>query len=144
MEIKTKLLGLRKLGILYGFCAIALIPWIITLANTLPERYRSQHWRGAWVGFDIFVVVWLLATAISVYRRSLWAIMTATATGVLLIVDAWFDVLTARSGKPALEALLLAIFIEIPLAMLSFWIVGNYIRVHNKSTKESESRVSVK
>jgi hypothetical protein len=58
--------------------------------------------------------------------------MTATATGVLLVVDAWFDVLTARSGKPALEALLLAIFVELPLSALSFWIVGNFIRVHKK------------
>ena len=47
----------------------------------------------------------------------------ATATATLLVVDAWFDMTT--SGEPRgqfFEALVLAVFVEIPAAVFSIYV----------------------
>jgi hypothetical protein len=41
------------------------------------------------------------------------------ATATLLVVDAWFDVSTAGGGRNTLEALVMALFVEIPAALFS-------------------------
>jgi hypothetical protein len=49
-------------------------------------------------------------------------------TGTLLICDAWFDVLTTRTGTELLQAALEAALIELPLAALCFWMATNLAR----------------
>jgi hypothetical protein len=62
----------------------------------------------------------LLATAWAAWRQRAVLILFAIIMATLLIVDAWFDVTTARRGD-FLQSLLLAVFAEIPLAALLFW-----------------------
>jgi hypothetical protein len=47
----------------------------------------------------------------------------ASATAALLVVDAWFDVLTAPRHQ-LLQACVLALLVELPLAVLSLLIAG--------------------
>jgi hypothetical protein len=105
--------------ILYGLLAVVTIPWTFYLALTLPTRHIAHHWDVAWVGLDTGLIIMLTATAIFAYRKSRWVVVAATATTTLLIVDAWFDVWTARSGKGFVSALVLALGVELPLAIIT-------------------------
>ncbi len=116
------------LAAFYAFCAVVLIPWVIALANVLPKRYVSPNWRPAWIGLDVMLIVMLIASAIALVKHSLWIIMTTSIVGAMLLLDAWFDILTASKGGPLTSALASAVFIELPLVVLSFGIAGHTIR----------------
>ena len=103
--------------------ALFLVPWAFWLSRTLPATHTSRHWGLAWAGFDAALAVVLASTAFSAIRHSPWLVAVASATGTLLVVDAWFDVLTAQSGSERAVAAAEAAFVELPLAALSFWIV---------------------
>jgi hypothetical protein len=97
--------------------AAVLIPWTAYLAATLPVDYSAHNWDATWVGFDSALVVLLTTTvALALMRRRL-VMATAFATGILLICDAWFDVMTAApADRP--EALAAAALLELPVAVL--------------------------
>ena len=98
--------------------AIALVPWIVNLALTLPQRYVATDWRLTWVGFDIALLAFLAATAWLGWHRRQLVLLTAFTTGVLLCCDAWFDVTTAEHHDRFTSVA--AAFVEIPLAILLF------------------------
>jgi hypothetical protein len=95
--------------------AIALIPWTIYLSLTLPQSYTAQHWQATWVGFDVLLLAFMIATAVLGFLQHHWLTLFAFATGVLLLCDAWFDVLTAKRGD-FLVSVLTAVLGELPLA----------------------------
>lgn len=95
--------------------AIALIPWTVYLGLTLPQSYTAQHWQVTWVGFDVLLLVFMIATAALGFAQHHLLSLFAFTTGVLLLCDAWFDVLTARRGDFAVSVLIAA-FGELPLA----------------------------
>ena len=107
---------------LFLVLAVLLIPWIVYLGLALPERATSAHWDVAWVGFDAMEFLTLALTGWFAYRRSPWVEMAATASAVMLVVDAWFDVTTANKGWDLVQALMLGVGIELPLAAVSLWI----------------------
>jgi hypothetical protein len=95
-----------------------LIPWTVYLAITLPDRYVARNWVGTWVGFDIMLVAMLAATVVFGWRRRQLLFPTAFASGVLLVCDAWFDVLTSQPGADFVQALGSALLLELPLAFV--------------------------
>ncbi|SPM38336.1 hypothetical protein BN971_00913 [Mycobacterium numidiamassiliense] len=95
--------------------AIALIPWTVYLGLTLPQNYNAQHWWLTWVGFDLLLVALMVATAVLGFIRHHLLTLFAFATGVLLVCDAWFDVLTAKRGDIVVSVLTAALG-ELPLA----------------------------
>jgi hypothetical protein len=99
-------------------CVVTLIPWIVYLANTLPDHYVARNWVATWVGFDVLLLVMLTATAVAGWRRRQLLFPTAFASGVLLVCDAWFDVMTSHHGRDLIQALLSALVIELPLAFV--------------------------
>jgi hypothetical protein len=99
-------------------CAAALIPWIVYLAITLPSHYVARNWVVTWVGFDILLLAMLVLTALAGWKRKQFVFPTAFATGVLLVCDAWFDVMTSQRGGDLTQALLSALLFELPLAVL--------------------------
>jgi hypothetical protein len=108
----------------YAFLAVAIIPWIVWLAWTLPQRSVSSHYRLAWVGFDVLLCGALGRTAWLAWRRSPFVVNVAAATATLLIVDAWFDVTTSPGGQDLMVSALLAVLVELPLATFSLIIAG--------------------
>jgi hypothetical protein len=112
----------------FGFSALVLVPWVAFLIFTLPGNYTANHWKVAWAGFDLGLATAMVATAVAVGRRSPFAEVAAAVTGTLLVCDAWFDVLTARTGGEVIQAGLEAVLIELPLAALCFWIATNLAR----------------
>lgn len=113
-------------GLYIAFTA-ATLTWTFYMALTLPTRHQSDSWDVAWVGVDILLLTMLLLTAIFAHFKSKWIIMTAMATSTLLIVDAWFDIWNEKAGAGFNQAIGLAIFIEIPLAVLTFLIAYKVI-----------------
>ena len=106
-------------------CGIVLIPWTALLFVTLPRHYGANHWRFAWGGFDVALALGLAATAVTALRRSPVSEIAATITGTLLVCDAWFDVLTSHGTSAIAQATGEAIFVELPVAAVCFWIARN-------------------
>lgn len=94
---------------------VVLVPWIVYLALTLPRLYVAHNWDRTWVGFDVLLLFMLVTTAVLGFHRRLLLVLTAFATGVLLVCDAWFDVMTAH-GDDLWLSLLTALAVELPLA----------------------------
>ncbi|MGO9152751.1 hypothetical protein [Mycobacterium sp.] len=121
--IDTEYLGrIRRirLGLMIGG-SIAMIPWLAYLSVTLPENYVAHNWPITWVGFDLLLVAFMLATAVLGYLRRQLLMLSAFTSGVLLICDAWFDLTTAGPTDLWLS-LVTALLIEVPLAI--FMITG--------------------
>ncbi|MGW1346114.1 hypothetical protein ACWCOV_34030 [Kribbella sp. NPDC002412] len=104
--------------VLMLLCALALVPWTVYLAVTLPSHYFARNWVATWVGFDILLLTMLMLTAIAGWKRKQLVFPTAFASGVLLICDAWFDVMTSQRGADLTQALLSAFLVELPLAFV--------------------------
>lgn len=97
--------------------AIALIPWIIYLGFTLPTNYVVHNWAATWIGFDCVLVAFMLVTAVLGWLRRQLVLLAAFTTGVLLICDAWFDVMTAGPGQIWVSVLTAALG-NLPLAVI--------------------------
>ena len=103
---------------LFALAALLLVPWVVLLAVALPSDHRAAHWDIAWAGFDVALALLLVTVAAAAWRRSPWLEGAATATGTLLFVDAWFDVLTSSSRAEYVVSIGEAAFVELPLAVL--------------------------
>jgi hypothetical protein len=99
-----------------------LLPWCVVLAMTLPHTAHAQNWSLAWVGLDAAEAIAALATAVLLARGDARASLTAAAGGVLLTIDAWFDVCTSAPGLDRALALAEASCAELPLATAAFWL----------------------
>jgi hypothetical protein len=107
---------------------VLLVPWATYLFVTLPPDYTANHWWLAWGGYDVALFVVLIVTAVAVVRRSAYVPMAATIAGTLLVCDVWFYVLTARGTRDIVQAVAGAALVEIPLAVLCFWMAANFVR----------------
>jgi hypothetical protein len=100
--------------------------WTIYIGWRLPRHYVADHWDLAWVGLDVAQIVMLLLAAWAAWRGRALLILFASAAGTLLLVDAWFDVTTARHGF--VQSLIFALVIEIPSSIALFWITWRTIK----------------
>jgi hypothetical protein len=108
----------RHLGLGLLACGFGMVPWLFVLAATLPGTTRVPHWSMAWVGLDAMEATGLALTGWLLRRGDPRRCLTAMATSALLITDAWFDVTTSGSGGALAEAIAMAVFAEIPMAVL--------------------------
>jgi hypothetical protein len=109
----------RIINVLVIAC-LGLIPWIVFLALTLPHSYQADHWTVLWVGFDIALLFALGSTAWAAWRRRQLVIAAALITGTMLVVDAWFDLVTDSSTRDLIASTVTAVCGELPLAALLF------------------------
>jgi hypothetical protein len=111
----------RLAGPMFALFSLLLIPWIFYVAIALPSRQLSPHYDLAWAGFDVMLLIALASTAYFALRRSRHLTRASMAAATLLVVDAWFDVLTSASDK-RLTAIAFAAVIELPLSALCWWL----------------------
>jgi hypothetical protein len=102
--------------------AVLMIPWIVVLFGVQHAGLVARHSRLVWGGFDCFLVLGFAVTAYRIATRSPRGAVTAAMTGTMLLIDAWFDVLTARRGSAVVLAVLMAVFAEIPCAAICFYV----------------------
>ncbi|MFD3554682.1 LPXTG cell wall anchor domain-containing protein [Streptomyces goshikiensis] len=96
---------------------VALLPWMVVLAKTLPQTAEVSHWSTAWIGLDAMLAAGLTGTGMLLRRGDPRVAPVAAATAALLLVDAWFDVTTSAGTGGQGTALLLAAAAEVPLAL---------------------------
>jgi hypothetical protein len=101
---------------------VGLVPWALWIGYSLPSRHVAHHWDLAWGGFDAVLGAALLGTGFTLLTGRRLAASFASATGALLLADAWFDIVTAADANERWLAVALAAFAEIPLAILCFWL----------------------
>ena len=104
-----------RLSLMIG-CSVGMIPWLVYLSLTLPQNYVAHNWPATWIGFDVLLVAFMLATAVFGYLRRQVLLFFAFTSGVLLICDAWFDLMTAGPDDLWLSVGT-ALLIEVPLAI---------------------------
>jgi hypothetical protein len=109
---------MRRIRLVLTSGTIVLIAWIVYLGFSLPSNYVAQNWPATWIGFDCLLITFMAATAVLGLLRRQVVMFTAFTSGVLLICDAWFDVLTAGFGRDLAFPVLTAAFVELPLAMV--------------------------
>jgi hypothetical protein len=113
-----------------------MLPWVAGLVFILPTRHEAAHYGASWIGFDLALCGMLLRTGWLAQKGREHIELTAAMTGTLLLVDAWFDVVTADSHRELALALLLAVCGEIPLAAFCLWIAG---RVEFRRQRRAEA-----
>jgi hypothetical protein len=113
--------AVRWAGPVFALFSLILLPWIVYLAFSLPSRQVSADYDIAWTGFDVMLLVALVSTGYFALRRSRYLATAAVATVTLLVVDAWFDVVTALPGQ-RLEPVAEAVLVELPLAAVCAWL----------------------
>lgn len=109
-------------GRIFLLLAVILTAWIVVLAITLPSRGVLAHQDVVWVGFDVGLLVGLIGTAWAALRRNRFLSVAASATAALLLMDAWFDVVGSSNRTDRLEALAMALLVELPLSGFCWWV----------------------
>jgi len=128
VEALTEPEGRRWVVPVLALVAVALLPWTLWLTVSLPSRHVSEHWDAAWVGFDVGEVVAFALAAYAAWRRASWLQGAAAVAGTMLLCDAWFDVLLSTGDEKVWLAVGQAVFSEIPLAVLCFWVAWDTAR----------------
>ncbi|MFJ6841551.1 hypothetical protein ACIQRE_02655 [Streptomyces griseoluteus] len=95
---------------------LAMIPWVVHVHTSLPATAEAPHWAWAWTGLDVLEALGLSSTGLLLRRGDARASLTAMAASALLVVDAWFDTMTAAPGADLASAVAMALCAEIPLA----------------------------
>jgi hypothetical protein len=120
---------------LFALFTVGLVPWIVVLAVTLPQRQYDDHYELAWVGYDVGLVCALGATMWLAHRRSVWIEVAAAMTATMLVVDAWFDVVTSRPGMNTWAAVGDAVIFELPIAALCVWLMRNAEHIRRRRAR---------
>jgi hypothetical protein len=129
----------RWVAPVFAVLGAATIPWTAYLAMSLPQQAHTHNYRVAWVGFDSILIVLLLATAYYAWRGWRHVGLLAAATATMLVVDAWFDVTTSgHSDVPS--AVLSAVLVELPLAVVCGWIALHVDRVIDRRLRQFARR----
>jgi hypothetical protein len=114
-------------------CCVVLAAWTGLLAATLPRYYRTGGWRGAWVGFDIALLVTFVITGWASWRRRQLLIISLTVLATLLCCDAWFDVVLDARTPGFYLSLASALVIELPLAALAIAAARRLLRMSSRA-----------
>lgn len=117
----------RWLPVALAVAALTLVPSLVVVLTVVPKVQTAYHLRAAWTGLDVFEVLALASTGLALKRRSAIAVIPATITGTLLLCDAWLNIIPS-TGWARYEGIAMA-FIELPLAVLSFWVAAQQSRV---------------
>jgi len=105
---------------------------LVFLVITLPANYVA-------LGFDVLLVAFMVTTAALVFLRRQLVPLTAFTTGVLLICDAWFDVMTAGPHDLWLSGLT-ATLVELPVAVMLMATALRILRLNRDAVAAARSR----
>jgi hypothetical protein len=119
-------------------CCLALIPWTIGLAFSLPRTYTAANWRVLWTGFDVILLGCLAVTAWALWKQRQIVVPASIITSVLLLCDAWFDLLTANGHRDLIVSAASALFGELPLATMLILISIRALRVGARAARALE------
>jgi hypothetical protein len=105
-----------------------LLPWILVLSTELPVTPPGGAWRLAWVGYDAALAVALAATGALVWTRQRQAATSLVVSTVLVVTDAWFDTCLSWGTTGQTAAIVSALLIELPAALVLAWSAARLMR----------------
>jgi hypothetical protein len=135
IDSPQRLLGIylargRRLGAVVSVAACTVLAcWIIVLILSLHRSFHAQHWKGAWVGFDLLLLLAFAATGWAFWRGRQIVIACLLVTATLLCCDAWFDVLLDLGNSGVWGSVASAVLVELPMAFLLFNAARRLIRL---------------
>ena len=139
LPVSERILAARQWSVRFlAVCCLVLIPWTVGLAVSLPRHYVAGNWRIAWTGFDIVLLGCLAITAWGLWKRRQIVVPASMITSVLLLCDAWFDVLTANGHRDLIVSAASALFAELPLAALLCLLCVRALRVAVRAARGLE------
>ncbi|WP_406015868.1 hypothetical protein OG520_35750 [Streptomyces sp. NBC_00984] len=103
-----------RLGRALLVVAVLLLAWTVYLGSVTDGEVQAQNWSVSWIGLDLFEVATLTATGVLAMRRSRAVSPVAAAAAALLLLDAWFDVMTVDSPTDWYIAWAMALGVELP------------------------------
>ncbi|MEY9949721.1 hypothetical protein [Kitasatospora sp. GAS1066B] len=106
----------RWLPTAFRAAGFLLLPWIVVLAMDVRGHFGARNLSNAWVWLDVMEVAALFLLASLVRRGHRATSPVASATAVLLGMDAFFDLWSAHRGSSYQLAQVLAYFAELPSA----------------------------
>jgi uncharacterized membrane protein len=112
---------------------VVLIPWVVYLALALPDHHPENAWNVAWVGFDVLLLLGLLATTWGAWRRRQFVVIACVFTATLLVCDAWFDISLDWGTPDETASMLSAFLVELPLAAYLFNAAMRIVRMTIRS-----------
>jgi hypothetical protein len=130
----------RWVGWLVIAAGAAMLPWVAGLSFVLPTRHEAAHYGASWVGFDLALCAMLLRTGWLAQKGREHIELSAAITGTLLLVDAWFDVVTADDHREFVVALAMALISELPLAIFCLWVAA---RVEFRRQRRAEAMLKL-
>lgn len=130
----------RWLGPLAVCCTIGIIPWIFYLALTLPDKQSTDHYALAWLGFDSVMCIVIAGLGYCAITRKPATELVAAVAATMLVVDAWFDVVTSEDGRAFVLAIFTAVVAEVPLAIICAWVAINAERVRTRAYRRLRRR----
>ncbi len=110
------------------FGVVALVPWTVYLAFTLPDNFRAHYWSIAWVGFDVALIAVISFASWAAYFQKQVLVAAAIVAATLLVCDAWFDVIMSLGTRDELITISTALLIEIPLAVFFILLAHRIMR----------------
>jgi hypothetical protein len=145
MSARSRAAGARRARAVPAWVAVAffvgcavIVPQIIHLTNTLPHRAIANHWRGAWVVLDLGEAILMALTGWFLIGRSAAVIVTGSMLTALLWMDAWFDVIMSVGRANFVTAILLAVFVELPMSGLCLFVVMRNLRAVRLSVDDAD------
>jgi hypothetical protein len=108
---------------------VVLVAWIVVLVLTLHHSFHARHWREAWVGYDVFLLLAFAATGWAFWRGRQVVVACLIVTGTLLCCDAWFDIVLDAGTADVWQSVASAALIELPLAFLMLNLARRLIRL---------------
>lgn len=110
----------------------------------LPRRhYVAGHWSVAWTGFDVVLLGCLAVTAWGLWKGRQIVVPASMITSVLLLCDAWFDLLTANGYRDLIASAASALFAELPLATLLCLLSVRALRVAARTARGLEPNAPI-
>jgi hypothetical protein len=110
---------------------------------SLPRHYVAGHWSLAWTGFDVVLLGCLAVTAWGLWKRRQIVVPASMITSVLLLCDAWFDLLTANGHRDLIVSTASALFAELPLATLLCLLSVRALRVAARAARGLEPNAPI-
>lgn len=108
--------------------AAFMVPWVLILARTLPDRVQTHEWGVAWVGFDVAMLLAFAATAWFGWRRRQLVMSALLVTATLLLCDAWFDLTLSWGTNEHGASIATAVLAEVPAAIFLLVSYGRVLR----------------
>ncbi|MEV4560330.1 hypothetical protein AB0K51_25490 [Kitasatospora sp. NPDC049285] len=109
---------LRRLPIALRVAAVLLLPWIVDLGLNVKGHFGARNLSNSWIWLDVLEASALVLLAALIRRRHRATSPIASATAVLLAMDAFFDLWSAHRGEAFRTAEALAYLAELPSAAL--------------------------